>query len=141
MKQVRFLIVLYWAIVAIGFLLEFVVPSASPESVRLAYEALPGPDIDVPWVLTALVCLAGLVASVVSSFGLYVGRAWAPRLAIYATASFPFVYALFPVAVLGMLDMIVSDSSFIVWGALLASAYTAQYRADAANHSLQARRP
>jgi hypothetical protein len=121
--QFRYMLVAYLSLGIFGGIFDFLFPSAIPETLANAQNAH---DADLP---SALIISAGILGviilfcGIIVTFGLYMFRPWAPRLALVVTLLALPIYPLLGFQVASGWSMAITDLATTMWGAILALAY------------------
>jgi len=110
-------------------LVDLVVPSLIPESFRSVQEAEDKTTSTSDLLLILAVAIPALVVYLVSLFGLYQFRSWAPRAAVAGTALTLLVFPLIGTQTQSGLSQSLSYLASYLWGAVLVLSCTSPWSA------------
>ena len=113
---------------ALGGFLDLVVPSLLPDALRIAQEEYDA-SVPTPSLLIGLVFgLPGAGLALVSTYGLYRFRRWAPRLAVIGTALTVLAWPALGFSGQSGLAVALSYLASYLWGGVVMLSYVAPYR-------------
>jgi hypothetical protein len=106
-----------------GGVIDAMFPDLLPEPLRKAQDALYSSELRTQDILLIVVGLPILAGGLVSVIGLYQFRPWAPRLALFVTIATLPLYPLVDAQAVSTWSMLLSESSAVLWGVVLAMAF------------------
>ncbi len=135
--MMRIFLLAYWGMAIIFGLVAWFFPWSLPSDLEAAYQALPALEFTWPVIGLTIVVVAGLALHIAASIGLYKAKNAAPRMALASILLMVFAYVLVPITVFGPVEQIFNDLLFMVWGGVLALAFSPSYAEYAANKPLE----
>jgi hypothetical protein len=107
----------------IGAVIDVLVPGLVPEVLWQAQAEVAGEEIRLADYVLMVAGVVLLVAAVVSVYGLYMFRRWAPLFSLLVTAATVPLYPLTGVSISSGWAVGLTEVSMMLWGAVLAFAY------------------
>jgi hypothetical protein len=118
----RVSIVVSIALAIVGAIIDAVL-GLIPEELSRAYELVVPQGSRTKDVLLLLIGSTLFVAGIGSTVGLYLFRPWAPRVALCVSVAGLLIYPLIDVQIMSPWSQLLTEASFVLWGAVLAMAY------------------
>ena len=112
----------------VGAVIDVVVPGLVPEILWEAQAEAAGEEIRLADYVLMVAGVVLLVAAVVSVYGLYMFRRWAPLFSLLVTVATVPLYPLTGVSVSSGWAVGLTEVSMMLWGAVLAFAYAGPIR-------------
>ena len=126
--QFRTLLIAAVALGLLGAFVDVLFPTLVEEAFQQAQQTVDEKTSRTRLLVTVAVAIPVLVVYLVSLFGLFKFRSWAPRVSIAGTLLTVLVWPLFGTMAMSGLSLAISYFASYLWGAVLLAAYTPTIR-------------